>query len=209
MKFAALSAIARKVIAGSALIVGLAACGTTSSLTSGPQVAGNIDLTGYSRLLVTDFMDEASAKAGTETQQAVRTKVEAARKAFPDQIAATVKTSGGFGEVSRAEALYGTEAATLVMRGAITQWDEGNTAMRLMIGFGAGNARLDARIELLDGGSGEVLGTWIVDKNSWALGGIVAAGQSPETFLPGAARGIGEELSKRRKEGSIPPQKRK
>lgn len=208
MKFAALSSIPRNVLACSALIVGLAACGTTSSLTSGTQATGNIDLTGYSRLLVTDFMDEASAKASTETQQAVRTKVDAARKAFPDQIAATVSTNGGFGEVSRAEALYVPDAATLVMRGAITQWDEGSAAMRLMIGFGAGNARLDARIELLDGGSGAVLGTWVVDKNSWALGGIVAAGQSPETFLPGAARGIGEELSKRRKEGSIPPQKR-
>jgi hypothetical protein len=209
MKFATLPSIACIVLAAPTLITGLTACGTTSSLNSGPKTTGNIDLTSYSRLLVTDFMDEASAKAGTETQQAVRTKVEAARKAFPDQIAATVKTNGGFGEVSRAEALYGTDAATLVMRGAITQWDEGSTAMRLMIGFGAGNARLDARIELLDGGSGEVLGTWIVDKNSWALGGVVAAGQSPETFLPGAARGIGEELSKRRKEGSIPPQKRK
>jgi hypothetical protein len=208
MKFAALSAIARMALAASALIAGLAACGTTSSLSSGPQAAGNIDLTGYSRLLVTDFVDEASPRASPETQQTVKTKVEAARMNFPDQIAATVKTDGGFGDVSRAEALARPDAATLVMRGAITQWDEGSTAMRLLIGFGAGSARLDARIELLDGGSGEVLGTWIVDKNSWALGGAVAAAQSPETFLPGAARGIGEELSKRRKEGSIPPPKK-
>jgi hypothetical protein len=208
MEFAARSSIARVALAGSALIMGLAACGTTSSLNSGPQASGNIDLTGYSRLLVTDFVDEASAKADPETQQTVRIKVEAARQEFPDQIASTVKTQGGFGEVSRASSLAGPDPATLVMRGAITQWEDGSPAMRMLIGFGAGNARLDARIELLDGGSGEVLGTWIVDKNSWALGGAVAAAQSPETFLPGAAKGIGEELSKRRKEGSIPPQKR-
>lgn len=209
MKIAALSAIPRMALAASALIVGLTACGTTSSLSSGPKTAGNIDLTGYSRLLVTDFMDEASAKASPETQPTVKIKVEAARKTFPDQIASTVKAVGGFGEVLRAEVLAGPDAATLVMRGAITQWDDGSPTMRMLIGFGAGNARLDARIELLDGDSGEVLGTWIVDKNSWALGGAVAAAQSPETFLPGAAKGIGEELSKRRKEGSIPPQKRK
>jgi hypothetical protein len=209
MKIAAPSAIARNVLGASALFVGLVACGTTSSLTSGPQAAGNIDLTGYSRLLVTDFVDEATATASPETQPIVEIKVAAARKTFPDQIASTVRTEGGFGEVSRAEALAGPDAATLLMRGAITRWEDGNTALRLLIGFGAGTARLDARIELLDGGSGELLGTWIVDKNSWALGGSVAAIQTPETFLPGAAKGIGEELSKRRKEGSIPPQKRK
>jgi Domain of unknown function (DUF4410) len=196
-------------LAGAVIIAGLAGCGTTSSLASNPQASGNIDLKAYSRLLVTDFADEASDKAAPELKPLVKIKVDAARKSLPDQIASTVTDGGAFKEVSRAESLPAPDATTLVMSGAVTQWDDGSPAMRFMVGFGAGNARFNARIQLLDGGSGDVLGTWIVDKNSWALGGAIAASQSPETFIPGAARNIGEELTKRKKEGSIPPQKKK
>jgi hypothetical protein len=199
---------ARALLAGLATF-GLVACGTTSALTPHAEAEADIDLTSYTRLLVADFTDEASYRARPETLPVVRNKVEAARRTFPDQIAAAVMAAGGFAEVVRAEAPGSPEATTLVMRGAITQWDDGDAVMRMLVGFGAGNARLDARIELLDGGTGRVLGTWIVDKNSWALGGVVAAAQSPETFMPGAASSIGAELSRRRTEGSIPPQKRR
>ncbi|MEY2855558.1 MAG: hypothetical protein RL030_2690, partial [Pseudomonadota bacterium] len=184
-------------------------CGTTSSLASNPKTTGNIDLTPYSRLLVTDFADEATDKAAPEDKPIVKTRVEAAGRSFPDLIASTVTAGGAFMYVSRAEAPPEPDASTLVMRGALTRWDDGDVALRLLVGFGAGNARLDARIQLLDGGTGAVLGTWIVDKNSWALGGLVAAAQTPETFMPGAAKSIGDELSRRRREGSIPPQKKK
>ena len=200
---------ARTLFAVSALTVSLAGCGTTSSLASNPQTSGTIDLKAYSRLLVTDFADEASDKATPELKPVVKIKVEAAVKSFPDQIASTVTAAGAFNEVSRAAALSAPDAATLVVRGAITQWTDGSPTKRLLIGFGAGSARFDARIQLLDGGSGDVLGTWIVDKNSWALGGAIAATQTPETFMPGAARNIGDELSKRKREGSIPPQRKK
>jgi hypothetical protein len=198
-----------KILALFAIILSLAGCGTTSSLASNPKASGNIDLTANSRLLVTDFADEASSKAAPEVRPIVKLKVEAALKSLPDQIASTVTDRGAFKEVSRAEVLPSPDASMLVMRGAVTQWEDGNPAMRMLIGFGAGNARFDARIELLDGGSGEVLGTWIVDKNSWALGGAIAATQSPETFIPGAAKSIGDELSKRKREGSIPSPKKK
>lgn len=181
----------------------LTACGTTSSLTSAPEAAGSIDLTVYSRLLVTDFVDEATGVAAPEDRPVVKAKVEAARRQFPDQIASTVSARGGFTEVARAEALAAPDTDTLVMRGAITQWDDGDVTLRLLVGFGAGNARFNARIELVDGGTGAALGSWFVDKNSWALGGALGAAQSPETFLPGAAKRIGEELSGRRIEGSI------
>jgi hypothetical protein len=209
MRLEAPSLTARTLLAGSALIVGLAACGTTSSLTSDPHAKGNIDLTAYSRLLITDFADEASDKAKAEVRLIVKTKVEAAGKSFPDLIAATVTAGGGFADVSRAEASSAPEASTLVMRGAVTRWDDGDPTLRFLVGFGAGNARFDARIQLVDGGTDAVLGTWIVDKNSWALGGVIAATQTPETFLPGAAKAIGDELSRRKKEGSIPPQKKR
>lgn len=177
----------------------VAACGTTSSLQS-TEEEKVIDLTPYSKLIVEDFRDEATVKAKPEAQPILRLKMESAVKAFPDQIVAVTRAQGGFAEVSRA----GTpDAATLVMRGAITQYDEGNAALRWMVGFAAGNVNFDAVVELVDGGTGRSLGRWVVDKNSWALGGGIAATQTPEGFMQEAATKIGTQLSEKRKEGQV------
>lgn len=179
----------------------LAACGTTSSLQS-PKESQSVDLTRFSRLLVEDFTDEATAKAKPEAQPLLKLKLDSAVKTFPDQIAAVTKSGGGFDEVVRS----GTaDSSTLVLRGAITQFDEGNATLRWMVGFAAGNVNFDARLQLVDGGTGESLGTWDVDKNSWALGGGIAATQTPEGFMQEAASKIGTELSAKRKAGSVTP----
>lgn len=177
----------------------LAACGTTSSLEA-PAERGSIDLNAYSRLLVEDFNDEATGKMKPEARPLLEPKVTAATKMFPDQIAAVVKAGGGFDEVMRTGE---PDAQTLVMRGTITQYDPGNAALQMLVGFGAGTANFDSTLQLVDGGSGNVLGTWNVDKNSWALGGVFAATQKPEDFMQEAAKKIGTELSDKRKAGSI------
>lgn len=177
----------------------LGGCGTTSQLEA-PTEIGVIDLTPYSRLIVEDFRDEATARAKPEERPIVEPRIKAATTAFPDMIAAVVREGGGFDEVVRG----GTpDASTLVLRGAIGKFDPGNATLQILVGFGAGTANLDARLDLVDGGSGKVLGTWIVNKNSWALGGFIAASQKPEDFMQEAARKIGTELSDKRKTGSI------
>jgi hypothetical protein len=182
----------------------LAACGTTSSLQA-PKESRAVDLTRFSRLLVEDFTDEATTKAKPEVQPLLKLKLDSAVKAFPDQIAAVTKAGGGFDEVVRSGS---ADASTLVLRGAITPFDEGNAVLRWMVGFAAGNVNFDARLQLVDGGTGESLGTWDVNKNSWALGGGIAATQTPEGFMQEAASKIGTELSAKRKAGSVtPPQK--
>jgi hypothetical protein len=182
-----------------AISLGLTACGTTSSLQA-PADNATIDLTPYSKLLIEDFKDEATALAKPEAQPLLKPKLEMAVKMFPDQIASVVKAGGGFEEVMRS----GTpDAQTLVLRGAITQFDEGNAALRWIVGFTAGNANFDARLELMDGATNRTLGTWTVDKNSWALGGGIAATQRPEDFMQEAAKKIGTELSDKRKAGAI------
>jgi hypothetical protein len=177
----------------------LAACGTTSSLEA-PAERASIDLNAYSRLLVEDFKDEATGKMKPEARPLLEPKVTDATRTFPDQIAAVVKAGGGFDEVTRTGA---PDAQTLVMRGTITQYDPGNAALQMLVGFGAGTANFDSKLQLVDGGSGNVLGTWDVNKNSWALGGVFAATQKPEDFMQEAAKKIGTELSDKRKAGSI------
>lgn len=186
--------------------LGLSACGTTSQLEA-PAAGQTIDLSRYDRLLVEDFTDAASSKANPKAKARVEAAMTIATRTFPDAISAEVRKNGGFSEVLRKGQ---PDAKTLVLRGAIEQWDEGNEALRLMVGFGAGNSNLDAKVQLVDGGSNAVLGTWVVDKNSWALGGAIAASQGPAAFMQEAARKIGTELSEKRKAGSIdrpPPQR--
>jgi len=133
----------------------VAACGTTSSLQA-PEDSRSVDLTRFSRLLVEDFTDEATAKAKPEVQPLLKLKLDNAVKAFPDQIAAVTKSGGAFDDVVRSGS---PDASTLVLRGAITQFDEGNATLRWVVGFAAGNVNFDARLQLVDGGTGESLGT--------------------------------------------------
>ena len=188
-----------------AIYAALSGCGTTSSFQSAPAEQEFIDLTPYDRLLVEDFVDDATRRAKPEMQPILEPKVARARTLFSDQIVSVVKAEGGFATVDRS----GTPAnGTLILRGAITQYDEGNATLRWMVGFNAGNVNFDATLQLIDGGSQAVLGTWIVDKNSWALGGGIAATQTPDEFMAEAARKIGVELSTSRKTGQIGKQQR-
>jgi curli biogenesis system outer membrane secretion channel CsgG len=196
------TAIPHRITAALALVaatLALAACGTTSSLEA-PAERAAIDLTPYSRLIVEDFKDAATGKMKPEARPLLEPKVAEATRMFPEQIASVVKAGGGFDEVLRTGA---PDAQTLVLRGTITQYDPGNAALQLLVGFGAGTANFNSTLQLVDGGTGNVLGTWNVDKNSWALGGMIAASQKPEDFMQEAARKIGTELSDRRKAGSI------
>jgi hypothetical protein len=177
----------------------LAACGTTSGLEA-PTERATIDLTPYNKLLVEDFTDEATAKLKPEARPLLEPGIAAGTKMSPDQIASVVKAGGGFDEVARSGM---PDVQTLVLRGTITQYDPGNAALQLLVGFGAGTANFDSKLQLIDGGTGAVLGTWLVDKNSWALGGVFAVSQKPEDFMQEAAKKIGTELFDKRKAGSI------
>jgi hypothetical protein len=188
-----------------AIFVAVSGCGTTSSFQSAPAEQEFIDLTPYDRLLVEDFVDDATRRAKPEMQPILEPKVTRARTLFADQIVSVVKAEGGFAVVDRSGA---PANGTLILRGAITQYDEGNATLRWMVGFNAGNVNFDATLQLIDGVSQAVLGTWIVDKNSWALGGGIAATQTPDEFMAEAARKIGVELSTSRKTGRIGKQQR-
>lgn len=183
----------------------LSACGTTSSFQSSPSEQEFIDLTPFDSLLVEDFADDATRRAKPEHRPVLEPKVARARILFPDQIVSVVAEEGGFAAVGRNGP---ADHGTLILRGAITQYDEGNATLRWVVGFNAGNVNFDATLQLVDGGSQAVLGTWIVDKNSWALGGGIAATQTPDEFMAEAARKIGVELSASRKAGRIGKQQR-
>ena len=87
-------------------------------------------------------------------------------------------------------------ADSLIITGDVTRYVAGNAALRALVGFGAGSSYFDADVRFIDGASGKVVGTMKADKNSWGLGGGLAAGQTPETFMKGAAKTVAEESTK-------------
>ena len=94
------------------------------------------------------------------------------------------------------------DGSTLLIGGPITKFERGSTAARLWVGMGAGSSYLDALVEVRQGTTGALLGTVLVNKNSWGGGGALAAGQTADGFMEEAAKKVAEELHKAKQSGS-------
>lgn len=160
----------------------LAGCGTTSNL-QGPSGTGLAPARKFSAVTVQDFKVSVSEHAE---------EAASAKTAFPDRIAAEIKKTGRFASVARNAK---PDANTLVIEGVVTKFDEGSTQKRIWLGMGFGMAFLEANVHFHDS-KGNGLGMIKVDKNSWPLGGALAAGQNPHSFMNGAADKVAEEAAK-------------
>jgi hypothetical protein len=157
-------------------------CGTVSSVqpAAGTTIGGKT----YSRVIVRDF---AYRGAADEERGPLSSQT------FPNFVSTEITKKGAFGSVARGGK---PDANTLVIEGEVTRFVEGNAALRLMVGLGAGSSYFDSNVRFVDGGSGSVVGSMKADKNSWVLGGGLAAGQTVETFMNGAAKKVAEESVK-------------
>ncbi len=160
----------------------LTACGSTSSL-QGPQGTVITPTRKFSKVTVQNF---------TSSGPEVGENLDKAKTYFPDRIATEIRRGGRFASVARNAK---PDANTLVIRGVITKYEEGNPMMRFFIGMGAGSSFLEADVEFRSN-KGATVGRIKVDKNSWALGGGIAAGQNPQSFMNGASDKIAEEAAK-------------
>ena len=112
---------------------------------------------------------------------------------FPDKIRSEITAKNVFTSVSRNAK---PSSDTLVIEGEVTKFVEGNPALRAIVGFGAGSSYFDANVRFIDGGSGKVIGNLEAGKNSWVLGGGLAAGQTAKSFMNGAAKKVSLESVK-------------
>lgn len=162
----------------------LSACGTTSGLKSADAGSGTaakpVALQAYDKVVVLNFADNAESaphKGG---------------EAFAAAIAKKVADSKAFSSVVR-----GKQAGkAIVVSGKVREYKEGNAALRGLVGFGAGSSYFDADVTFADNQTGKPLGSIAVDKNSWALGGVIAATQDVKSHMDSAADTIAEELKK-------------
>lgn len=164
----------------------LTGCGTTSNLKPTDTATGaksTLNLTGYNKIIVLNLKDNELSKPfkGGET--------------FSNHIAAELAKTKTFSVISRTR---GNDRALLI-DGEVTNYDKGNAVMRMMVGFTAGNSNFDATVNVSDSQTGKKVGTILVDKNSWALGGMLAATQTVESLMQAAATKVAEELNKAKK----------
>jgi len=170
----------------------LAGCGTVSEMET-EDGTPLFDASVFEQVVVLDFTDETSTKTSDESEEAEHDEaVRIAGRLFADKIAAELKKKGIFKEVTRTE----TEGGALVIGGAITRYQEGNAAVRFLIGLGAGSSYFDATVNFINDADGATLGVMKVDKNSWVLGGGLAATQTVESYMNEAARKVAAELEK-------------
>ena len=163
--------------------VSLTSCGTVAPVklsdgSTNPALAGGKT---FHRVLIKDFRNLAdtsnpAANAGGQTL-ASKIQAEILRQRPSTNIART-----------------GTaDAQTLVVEGEIKRFVEGNAALRLIIGMGAGSSYFDAEIRLTDS-KGVPITRIVADKNSWGLGGGIAASQTVDSFMNEAARKTAEQI---------------
>lgn len=175
-------------VAGALLLQG---CGTTSGLKPVDEAAV-LDFSNYDRVVVLDFADHTD-KSGLKPDKRIvyEAKTSAATRTFAELIAAEIRKTGAYAEVLRAE----TEEPAIVVSGSIVRLEEGNATARFLVGMGAGSSYFDAAVFFADSQSDAHLAEVKVDKNSWALGGGLAAGQTVEHFMQGAAKKVARELA--------------
>lgn len=165
----------------------LAGCGSISKIQ--PSTEGQAtDLTKYSRVVVSSFEDKVSEKAKDPEVQA-RRRTGVGR--FRELLALELRSSGAFTQVSTEAS---TEPNTLLIGGAVTRYVEGSGFARLAIGLGAGNAYFDATVEIRDAATKQLLGTVVVDRNSWGGGGMISMSQSLDSFMNEAARNVSAQI---------------
>jgi len=157
----------------------------------------NVYIPVYATASVLDFTDATEPKADNDEELAeYRAQMTGYGKRFADLIATELRRENLYAVIERDK----TDGEALVISGEITRCTEGNPTMRMLIGLGAGSSYFDANVRFTANESGELLGQMKVDKNSWALGGGMASGQTVDTYMRAAAKKIASEIIKYRQD---------
>ena len=163
----------------------LSACGTTSKLRN-VQGAQACDFSAYDTVIVNDFKDGITISKDDP-------HIVSEGKRFADIIASNIRSKHVFNKVVRNQ--YST-AQALLIDGEITQYEEGNPAARVILGFGAGRSHFDAKVYAKDNRTKKLLADIIVDHRSWALGGAIAGSQDVKAHMNYASSKIASEIAK-------------
>jgi hypothetical protein len=178
------------------LLAVLASCGSVSGL-SHEAADAPARIADFSRVEVLDFSASDAQKFDDAKKQADHAESLAkAQHDFADKIAEAITATGAFTDVARSAGA----GPALRVSGDISRYDEGNIVARGLTGF-AGQTHFDATVQVTDSGSGKILATLTVDRNSWPLpvGASASTLQTTNYFMNNAAKKIADELAAKKK----------
>jgi predicted outer membrane repeat protein len=169
----------------------LTACGTTSNMKQAKGAPSS--LSDYSVVYVADFTNKTDSKIRDAGKLEIyQQMVNAAGIEFANMIGTNIEKTKSAPAVLRA-APTGSDAKVLRVEGEITLFKRGNAFAKMMLPF-AGSTKFNANVRFVDHLTGELVGEILVDKNSSPLGGGIAATQTTNSFMKGAADKIAEQL---------------
>jgi Domain of unknown function (DUF4410) len=177
------------------VLLSLVGCGSVSGL-SKESANAPMRIAEFNKVEVLDFTVSNPRKFEDPKEQAeYDAALVEAQVLFADKVADAVRETGAFTEVTRTAG----SAKALRLSGVITRYDEGNIVARGLTGF-AGQTHLEADVSAADAGSGKVLATMKVDRNSWPLpvGASLSTLQTTGFFMNEAAKKIAAELVAKR-----------
>jgi hypothetical protein len=115
----------------------------------------------YSKVVVEPLDGSSALKEGDADLNGVVTRIlNGATKPFTDGLKANLSS------LAVVEAVPSDAAGTLIVRTRITTLDPGSRSKRIFVGFGAGAARTEVEVQLVDAHSGEVLVRFIQERRS-------------------------------------------
>lgn len=165
----------------------LSACGSVSRL----EHSGGHDFRAYRTIVIGTLGNKPAIAIPDDKRLAYDTQVGIASSRFAMYLERELRAYRMDVDVVRGEPRPGA----LFVEGDITRYANGNAALRLFFGFGAGSSYFDAFVRFRDTDSGDVVGTVLVDKNSWPIASGVAAFQTGDAEVLGAAKRVAEEIA--------------
>ena len=139
------------------IVAALTGCASLKVVKVDPRITSQQ----YSTLVVADFENSVGAALPSRVQQDMSEAVVVhLNECYPGAFEKIVRSGSGYAE-------------ELVIRGSITEYQEGNRALRFLLA-GLGSARVAADVSFHDGRSGEEL---MVAKGDWVFeyGGLMGA----------------------------------
>ncbi|AVP87817.1 hypothetical protein phytr_8860 [Candidatus Phycorickettsia trachydisci] len=158
----------------------LSACGSTLHMHDKKECKQ------YTRVIINDFKDKASKKHNDP-------HVIAEGKRFADMIAREMLKKNLFAQVDRN---VESDEPALLIDGEIIKYQEGNAALRMIIGLGAGSSTFKAKAHLKDNETKKTIGNIDLNQTSWVPGGVLAGVQDIQSHLQSAATGVANKCSK-------------